>query len=173
MFSHNIIRDFHNKFGMTKYSCLFVDTKLKAKCKLCVTPTILKFSPSLKFNLLKLFESVHEHITPEQTAAAIGSLPLHTAFQEPASFSDQEATTDAIVDMIINLNLPCSIVERPSFRKSYRAASGGNYKPIRRKTVRAKIIQKVDSCTFNYSAYKTKFGTLHDGGYLDIQQTQR
>ena len=73
---------------------------------------------------------VHRHVTPEQAAAAVGSLPLHSTFQGPSTFSGQGATTDSIVDMIIDLNLPISIVDK---RKSYRTASGGKYKPICKK----------------------------------------
>ena len=75
-------------------------------------------------------------MTPEQAAAAVGSLPLHSAFQGPSTFSGQDATTDSIVDMIIDLNLPISIVDKPSFRKSYQTASGGKYKPICKKKQR-------------------------------------
>ena len=145
---------------MAKYTCYYElnNSKYEAKCKLCITPAILKFSASSKTNLKKHFETVHRHVTPEQAAAAVGSLPLHSAFQGPSTFSGQDATTDAIVDMIIDLNLPISIVDKPSFRKSYRTASGGKYKPICKKTARSKIIQKGNGWIFNYSAYKAKFG---------------
>ena len=120
---------------MAKYTCYYElnNSKFEAKCKLCITPAILKFSASSKTNLKKHFETVHRHVTPEQAAAAVGSLPLHSAFQGPSTFSGQDATTDFIVDMIIDLNLPISIVDKPSFRKSYRTASGGKYKPICKK----------------------------------------
>ena len=84
-------------------------------------------------------------MTPEEAAAAVDLLPLHTAFQGPPTFSGQDATTDVIVYMIIDLNLPVSIVDKPSFRKSYRTASGGK---LQKKTARSKIIQK-GSCWFS------------------------
>ena len=94
---------------------------------------------------------------PEEAAAAVDSLPLHSAFQVP-TFSGQDATTDSIINMIIDLNLPVSIVDKPRFRKSYRTASGGKYEPICKKTTRSKIIQKGNSWVFNYSSYTAKFG---------------
>ena len=113
---------------MAKYTCYFqVDNiKLEAKCKLCTTPAILKFFATSKTNLKKHFKTVHRHVTPEEAAAAVGLLPLHSAFQGPPTFAGQDATSDSIVNMIIDLNLPVSIVDKPSFRKSYRTASGGN-----------------------------------------------
>ena len=48
-------------------------------------------------------------MTLEEAAAAVGLLPLHSAFQGPPTFSGQDATTDSIVNMIIDLNLPVSI----------------------------------------------------------------
>jgi hypothetical protein len=114
----------------------------------------MKFTASSKTNLKKHFETVHKHVTPDQTAAAVGSLPLHSAFQGPSTFTGQDATTDSIINMIIDLNLPMSVVDKPSFKKSYRTASGGKYRPICKKTARAKILQKGNSWAFNYSAYK-------------------
>ena len=139
---------------MAKYTWYFqVDNiKLKAKCKICTTLAILKFSSTSK---TKHFETAHRYVTPEEAAAAVDLLPLHTAFQGPPTFSGQDATTDSIVYMIIDLNLPVSIVDKPSFRKSYRTASGGK---LQKKTARSKIIQKGNSWVFNYSSYTAKFG---------------
>ena len=102
---------------MAKYTWYFqVDNiKLKAKCKICTTLAILKFSSTSK---TKHFETAHRYVTPEEAAAAVDLLPLHTAFQGPPTFSGQDATTDSIVYMIIDFNLPVSIVDKPSFRKS-------------------------------------------------------
>ena len=139
---------------MAKYTWYFqVDNiKLKAKCKICTTLAILKFSSTSK---TKPFETAHRYVTPEEAAAAVDLLPLHTAFQGPPTFSGQDATTDSIVYMIIDLNLPVSIVDKPSFRKSYRTASGGK---LQKKTARSKIIQKGNCWVFNYSSYTAKFG---------------
>ena len=119
---------------MAKYTWYFqVDNiKLKAKCKICTTLAILKFSSTSK---TKHFETAHRHVTPEEAAAAVD-------FQGPPTFSGQDATTDSIVYMIIDVNLPVSIVDKPSFRKSYRTASGGK---LQKKTARSKIIQKGNS----------------------------
>jgi len=57
--------------------------------------------------------------------------------------------------MIIDLNLPVSIVDKPSFRKSYRTASGGK---LQKKSARSKIIQKGNCWVFNDSSYTAKFG---------------
>jgi len=57
--------------------------------------------------------------------------------------------------MIIDLNLPVNIVDKPSFRKSYRTASGGK---LQKMTARSKIIQKGNCWVFNYSSYTAKFG---------------
>ena len=122
---------------MAKYTWYFqVDNiKLKAKCKICTTLAILKFSSTSK---TKPFETAHRYVRPEEAADAVDLLPLHTAFQGPPTFSGQDATTDSIVYMIIDFNLPVSIVGKPSFRKSYRTASGGK-------------LQKKDCDIKNYS----------------------
>ena len=78
-------------------------------------------------------------MTPEEAAAAAVGLPLHSTFQGPPTCSGQDATTDSIINMIIDLNLPVSIVDKPSFRKSYRTASGGK---LQKKTARSKLFKK-------------------------------
>ena len=88
---------------MTINAKIYLDFKVdninfEAKYKLCTTPAILKFSATSKKQLWKHFETVHGHVTPEEAAAAaVDSLPLHSAFQGPLTFSGQDATTDSIV----------------------------------------------------------------------------
>jgi len=62
---------------MAKYTWYFqVDNiKLKAKCKICTTLAMLKFSSTSK---TIPFETAHRYVTPEEAAAAVDLLPLHT-----------------------------------------------------------------------------------------------
>jgi len=67
---------------MAKYTWYFqVDNiKLKAKCKICTTLAMLKFSSTSNTNH---FETAHRYVTPEEAAAAVDLLPLHTARMPP------------------------------------------------------------------------------------------
>ena len=145
---------------MAKFSVYFVldNEKLEGKCKLCISPTIIKFSRSSKTNLKTHIETVHRLTSPEEKASAIGSQVIQQAFTGPAIFHAQQAITDAVVDMIIEENLPLRFVEKPRFRKVLRTASSGKYKNVCKKTVRAKVIEKGNSWKFNYTDYKRLFG---------------
>ena len=81
-------------------------------------------------------------MTPEQTAADVGLLALQNAFQGTATFSCQEVTADSIIGMIIYLNLPVSLLDKPSFKKSYLTASGGKYNPFAESEQGSKLLPK-------------------------------
>ena len=96
-------------------------------------------------------------MTGEQKAAAVGSLPISSAFQGIPTYTNQEKVTSAVTDMIIDLNLPVSIVDRQSFRKVLATASCGRWRPVCGKTIRARIIELGSKWSFDYSEYKLKF----------------
>jgi len=140
---------------MAKYVHFFIldSTKLEATCRLCPTNTVIKYSTSSKTNL----KTHHRHMTGEQKAAAVGSLPISSAFQGIPTYTNQEKVTSAVTDMIIDLNLPVSIVDRQSFRKVLATASCGRWRPVCVKTIRARIIELGSKWSFDYSEYKLKF----------------
>ena len=130
--------------------------RFQAKCKLCVETTIIKYSASSKTNLKTHIEGFHRHATAEQKAAAIGTGTVAAAFKGPPVFSNQEAITNTVCDMIIDLHLPVSIIEKPSFRKVLAVASKNLYKPICYKTMRDRII-KNSNWIFNFAEYEREF----------------
>ena len=138
---------------MAKFSVYFVldNEKLEGKCKLCISPTIIKFSRSSKTNLKTHIETVHRLTSPEEKASAIGSQVIQQAFTGPAIFHAQQAITDTVVNMIIEETCFC-------FQEVLRTASKGKYKNVCKKTVRAKVIEKGNSWKFNYTDYKRLFG---------------
>ena len=96
---------------MAKFSVYFVldNEKLEGKCKLCISPTIIKFSRSSKTNLKTHIETVHRLTSPEEKASAIGSQVIQQAFTGPAIFHAQQAITDidAVVDIGKNASTFC------------------------------------------------------------------
>ena len=144
---------------MAKYVHFFIldSTKLEATCRLCPTNTVIKYSTSSKTNLKTHIEGAHRHMAGEQKAATVGSLPISSAFQEIPTHTNQEKVTSAVTDMIIDLNLPVSIVNRQSFRKVLATASCGRWRPACGKTIRAWIIELGSKWSFDYSEYRLKF----------------
>ena len=146
---------------MAKYTSYFsVDTThLEAKCKLCLENAIIKFSATSKTNLKTHIEGVHRHATAAEKAeaAAAGLSTLNAAFQGPSVYANQEALTGAVCDMIIDLHLPVSIVDKSSFRKVLAVASKNAYKPVCARTMRERIIKK-SKWTFDFQEYNKEFG---------------
>jgi hypothetical protein len=144
---------------MAKYTQYFVldDSKHEAKCKLCVKNTIIKYSNSSKSNLKTHVEGVHKNATAEQRAATAGCLIVDLAFKGPPVYSSQHALTDAIGDMIVDMNLPLTMVENHSFRKVLAIATTNKYKPVCFRTIRERIMKK-GLWRFSLEEYKIDFG---------------
>ena len=117
---------------MAKYVQYFVldPERFQAKCKLCVEHTIIKYSKSSKTNLATHVELTHRHATAKQKAAAVGVSTIVMALKGPPLFSNQKSITEAVVDMIIDQNMPLKIVEQPSFRHVLAVASSIKSVPV-------------------------------------------
>jgi hypothetical protein len=136
---------------MSKYTQFFdiYQVKFKARCKHCPEVKIIKFSSSSKTNLKAHVESVHKQMTVAETVRALGTLPLSRAFGGNAAFPKLDLITEAIVGMIIDLHLPLSLVEKPSFREVLIVATCNRWKPASAKTIRARIIERGSSWSFD------------------------
>ena len=58
-------------------------------------------------------------MTGEQKAAAVGSLPISSAFQGIPTYANQEKVTSAVTDMIIDLNLSGQYCGQTEFQESF------------------------------------------------------
>jgi hypothetical protein len=57
----------------------------------------------------------HRYAPAEQKAATAENSTVAAALKGPAVYSNQEAVTESVCDMIIDLHQPVSIVEKASF----------------------------------------------------------
>eukprot|EP00731_Ephydatia_muelleri_P005280 Em0002g1456a len=132
------------------------DSKLEGVCKVCKaqkgTIVKVKYSASSKTNLKSHFTTHHKDVNIEEKASALGARAISQHFN-PQPFPKQEELTAACTNMIVDLNLPISIVERHSFRNVLAVSSGGRYKPVCRSTMRDRIIQKGNAWTFQAKDY--------------------
>eukprot|EP00731_Ephydatia_muelleri_P015271 Em0008g991a len=137
------------------------DSKLEGVCKVCKaqkgTIVKVKYSASSKTNLKSHFTTHHKDVNIEEKASALGARAISQHFN-PQPFPKQEELTAACTNMIVDLNLPISIVERHSFRNVLAVSSGGRYKPVCRSTMRDRIIQKGNAWTFQAKDYMAKYG---------------
>eukprot|EP00731_Ephydatia_muelleri_P006917 Em0003g1165a len=137
------------------------DSKLEGVCKVCKaqkgTIVKVKYSASSKTNLKSHFTTHHKDVNIEEKASALGARAISQRFN-PQPFPKQEELTAACTNMIVDLNLPISIVERHSFRNVLAVSSGGRYKPVCRSTMRDRIIQKGNAWTFQAKDYMAKYG---------------
>ena len=126
----------------------------EARCKLCVQPTYSKYTRVPKTNLLSHFNTKHSKATSEEKSKALGVVSLSSSL---APFKDQGTVTDAVVDAVVEGNLPITVVEQPWFRK-FMKKSCPKWEPCTKKTVRAKLIKKGQPYQFNFKEYKSKYG---------------
>ena len=88
-------------------------------------------------------------MTDEQKSAAIGALPISQALKGAPTYSNQEAVTNSVVDMIVDLNLPLTVVRKDSFKKVLAVSSGNRWKPVSFQTIRERIIQNGSNWAFD------------------------
>ena len=110
--------------------------KLEGSCKLCKEKygkqVFVKYTSSSKSNLKSHFNTHHKDVDIDSKAKALESETINQHFN-PQRFARREEISNAVVDMVIDLNLPITIVERPKFRKVLAVATGGRYKNIAKK----------------------------------------
>ena len=82
---------------------------------------------------------------------------MQTIDKALAPFEKQNEITDAIVDLIVDDYLPISWPEKVHVRNFMKKVCP-RWKPVCKKTVRAKIIQKGSRFSFDFQQYKAKFG---------------
>ena len=83
-------------------------------------------------------ELSHRRATAEQKAAAVGVSMIVMALKGPTLFFNQESITKAIVDMILDQNMPLKIVEKPSVGHVLAVASSNRYKTTSERSTRAR-----------------------------------
>ena len=71
------------------------------------------------------------------------------------SQAEQSSITDAVVDFVIENDEPVSLPEKKCFRKFMKRVKP-SWKPICKKTCRAKIMQKGKPFAFSYQDYKKR-----------------
>ena len=117
-------------------------------CKVCREKygkqIVVKFSSTSKTNLKSHFNTHHKDIDVDTKARCHGSSTIDHHFN-PQPFVRQEELTNAVADMIVDLNQPLKIVERPKFRRVLAVATSGRYKPVSYKTIRERIIRQGNS----------------------------
>ena len=128
---------------------------LTARCNLCVVPKDLKYSSSSKTNLKTHIETVHRH--DDEKMASYQKKGMQTIDKALAPFEKQNEITDAMVDLIVDDYLPISWPEKVCVRNFMKKVCP-RWKPVCKKTVRAKIIQKGSRFSFDFQQYKAKFG---------------
>ena len=129
----------------------------KAKCKLCPdeTPKLISFTTSSKTNLQTHFERKHKD---EVKNLQQSKSEEKKTFQASKISSDvQHSITDAVVDFIIENDEPLSLTEQKSFHK-FMSRVKPQWKPVCRKTVCAKIMEKGKPFRFNFAEYRRNFG---------------
>lgn len=140
----------------SKYLHFFVldNSNCTAICKICSHPKPLKFSPSSKTNLKTHYERHTATELAAHGAHAIGTETITSAFQP---YPKQEPTTDDVVDFVIEGDHPIGIVDKPYFRK-FMKKRDPRWRPICKKTLRAKIIAKGQPFQFNAKEYISRYG---------------
>ena len=130
-------------------------------CKVCREKygkhIVVNFSSTSKTNLKSHFNMHHKDIDVDTKARCHGSSTIDQHFN-PQPFVRQEELTNAVADMIVDLNQPLKIVERPKFRRVLAVATSGRYKPVSYKTIRERIIRQGNSWIFQPTRYKEEFG---------------
>ena len=86
------------------------------------------------------------------------------------STEEQGRITEAVADFVIEADEPVSLPEKPAFRKLMKRVKPA-WKPITRKTCRAKIIQKGKPFMYNHAEYKRKYGK--PSGTVDVWTSRR
>ena len=142
---------------------------LKARCKLCSdqTKNIFSFSKSSKTNLKTHLASVHTEDIKKIEQEEKKNNPFLIC---SLSSEEQSRITDAVVDFVIEADEPISLPEKPAFRKLMKKVKP-SWKPICKKTCRAKILQKGKPFVYNHTQYKAKYGK--PSGTVDLWTSRR
>ena len=140
---------------MSKDVCFFNlhPETLTATCKLCINNKVLKYTKSSKSNLSAHIQACHSD-AESRKSEVIGVEPIGTAL---LPYTKQEEVTDAVVDLIVDEYLPISWPEKQSVRK-FHAKVTPRWKPVCKRTVRAKIIKKGEPFQFDFKTYKSRYG---------------
>ena len=151
-----------------KYFTLDKDN-FKARCKLCPDHkrNVFSFSKSSKTNLKTHISTAHSDDVKKIQEEEKKTNPFLLC---SLSSEEQSRITDAVVDFVIEADEPIALPEKPAFRKLMKKVKP-TWKPISRKTCRAKIIQKGKPFTYNHAEYKRKYGK--PSGTVDVWTSRR
>lgn len=133
------------------------EEKLEAKCKLCIGDSKpVKFSKSSKTNLLTHWENHHKDvkINPDVLHDA-GINTIDAAF---GTFRNQPEITDAVIDYIVEGNLPITHTEPGTPFRKFMTRVERRWKPICSRTVRKGVIKKGQKFKFDFQSYRLKYG---------------
>jgi hypothetical protein len=128
----------------------------KARCKLCPESNakLYSFSENSTTNLKTHLERQHSEDLKKKMEESKQANPFKIS---AISSLEQKSTTDAVVDLVIIGDEPVSLPEKKWFRK-FMGRVKPSWRPICKKTCRAKIIQKGKPFEFKYEKYKKRYG---------------